>query len=385
MTVDKNTVSNRIQTVQDWLNTVVYEREDEIRNMLACMVSRQHMFLLGLPGIAKSYMILKFLETFDEDVSFFKKLLTPHTQLDELFGPISVSALRERDAYERKIDGYLADTYFAFLDEIWKSNSQVLNSLLTLLEERRFDNGVDEIKAPLVSVIAASNELPQDDNLAALYDRFMVRMHPRPLSSDQKFRQMINPATQQNPAPKVLDLDTVRAAQKHADSVELTDGALDALVDIRARLRHPPKQDDKIDVYVSDRRFRGMVKFLQAMAVVLGGDKVTEAYMVYLTDCMWEQPDQRGAIADILQEYLPTVVRKSNSEWLAAKVMIDRGLKSSDPNEVSEIYDSVKTELNDLESRMEREDENAPHLRDIHAAFKSAFSELKNHYMEIMF
>lgn len=105
---------------------------------------------------------------------FFERLLTKYTNPEELFGPLSLSAL-ERDEYVRKVDGYLPTASVAFLDEIFKANSAILNSLLTILNERLFDNGVERRRVPLAAVVGASNELPDSDELEALYDRFLVR------------------------------------------------------------------------------------------------------------------------------------------------------------------------------------------------------------------
>ena len=102
---------------------------------------------------------------------------------EELFGPLSLKAL-ENDQYIRNIDGYLPSCNVAFLDEIFKANSAILNSLLTILNERTFSNGNQNFKIPLLIVVGASNELPDDDNLDALYDRFLFRKIIQPISDD---------------------------------------------------------------------------------------------------------------------------------------------------------------------------------------------------------
>ena len=102
---------------------------------------------------------------------YFERLLTRFSVPEELFGPLSMVGL-EKDMYVRKIDGYLPTAQVAFVDEIFKANSAILNSLLTILNERLFDNGSERIEVPLLCLVGASNELPESEELDALYDRF---------------------------------------------------------------------------------------------------------------------------------------------------------------------------------------------------------------------
>jgi hypothetical protein len=113
--------------------------------------------------------------------AFFERLLTKYSNPEELFGPLSLTAL-EKDEYIRKTAGYLPTASVAFLDEIFKANSAILNSLLTILNERRFDNGNERVAVPLLAVVAASNELPDSEELDALYDRFLFRRQVMPVS-----------------------------------------------------------------------------------------------------------------------------------------------------------------------------------------------------------
>ena len=97
-----------------------------------------------------------------------------YTQPEELFGPFSLKAL-ENDQFVRNTDGFLPTADIAFIDEIFKANSAILNTLLTVLNERKFDNGNKRFTVPLIALIGASNELPDSDELEALYDRFIFR------------------------------------------------------------------------------------------------------------------------------------------------------------------------------------------------------------------
>ncbi len=117
------------------------------------------------------------------DASYFERLLTRFTVPEELFGPLSINGLEE-DRYERLTTAYLPTASIAFLDEIFKANSAILNALLTLLNERELDNGAKRVRTPLVAVIGASNELPDGEELDALFDRFLLRLHVGPVTKD---------------------------------------------------------------------------------------------------------------------------------------------------------------------------------------------------------
>lgn len=155
-------MKQRIQTILSQLHTGLIEREEPIRLALLAALSGEHLLLIGEPGTAKSVLARKLHLAF-KDGEYFERLLTKFSVPEELFGPLSIKAL-ENDCYLRLTDRYLPAASIAFIDEIFKANSAILNALLTLLNEREFDNGDSRIKTPLVSVIAASNELPDDED-----------------------------------------------------------------------------------------------------------------------------------------------------------------------------------------------------------------------------
>eukprot|EP00971_Amphidinium_carterae_P295290 5864380-Amphidinium_carterae.1 len=148
------------------------ERDVEAKLLMLAALSGEHLFLLGAPGTAKS-LLARRLSTLCAG-NFFERLLTRFSVPEELFGPLSLQAL-ERDELKRKTEGFLPQADVAFVDEIFKANSSILNTLLMILNERYFDNGREREHVPLWCVVAASNELPDTDELDALYDRFLLR------------------------------------------------------------------------------------------------------------------------------------------------------------------------------------------------------------------
>jgi MoxR-like ATPase len=191
------TLKPRLQRIRDALSEGLIERDIPIRLALLAALAGEHVLLIGPPGTAKSELARRLRLAFTGQ-TYFERLLTRFSVPEELFGPLSIKALEE-DKYQRQTDGYLPTAAVAFLDEIFKANSAILNALLTLLNEREFDNGTQRVKTPLVSVVGASNELPQEEELLALYDRFLVRYHVGPVTDDG-FAKLLDLRGQAKPA-----------------------------------------------------------------------------------------------------------------------------------------------------------------------------------------
>ena len=144
--------------VEKELNEVVVERYDENHGLILALLTKANILFLGAPGVAKSMLVNRLTEHLDKGV-IFDTLLTAFSTPEELFGPYSMNKIKE-DKYERVITGMLPESDIAFLDEIFKANSSILNALLTVMNERRFRNGTKYLDLPLISLIGASNETP---------------------------------------------------------------------------------------------------------------------------------------------------------------------------------------------------------------------------------
>ncbi|MDP9001340.1 MAG: AAA family ATPase, partial [Myxococcota bacterium] len=171
MTTD--TLASRLRDLAGTLEQRFLGKSEVIRLLIVAVIAGEHAVLIGPPGTAKSALIRTFARLMH--ARYFEYLLTRFTEPNEIFGPVDIGAFRE-GRYERRTEGMLPDAEIVFLDEVFKSNSAILNALLTLLNERRYAIGAQVIRCPLLSAFGASNEVPGDETLTAIYDRFILRI-----------------------------------------------------------------------------------------------------------------------------------------------------------------------------------------------------------------
>jgi MoxR-like ATPase len=167
------TLPSRLAQLAQALEQRFLGKDEVIRLLLVATIAGEHAVLIGPPGTAKSALIRTFARLIH--AHYFEYLLTRFTEPNEIFGPVDISAFRE-GRYERRTEGMLPEAEIVFLDEVFKSNSAILNSLLTLLNERRVMAGGNITRCPLLSAFGASNEVPGDETLTAIYDRFILRI-----------------------------------------------------------------------------------------------------------------------------------------------------------------------------------------------------------------
>jgi MoxR-like ATPase len=165
-------LTTRLAMIAQSLESRFLGKEEVIRLLLIATVAGEHAVLIGPPGTAKSALIRTFAKLLQ--ARYFEYLLTRFTEPNEIFGPVDIAAFRE-GRYVRRIEGMLPDSEVVFLDEVFKSNSAILNALLTLLNERKYTSGGQVLRVPILSCFGASNEVPNDETLTAVTFRTCFR------------------------------------------------------------------------------------------------------------------------------------------------------------------------------------------------------------------
>ena len=284
-------MKQRLKRIIEALNNGLIERDTPIKLALLSAIAGEHTLLLGAHGTAKSVLAQRLHLAF-KDGEYFERLLTRFSVPEELFGPLSIKSL-ENDRYQRLTKHYLPSASIAFVDEIFKANSAILNSLLTILNERQFDNGDTRVTIPLISAVGASNELPEDDSLAALYDRFLCRYQVEAVSSEN-FAELLNLADNALQVPETddqLTAEVVVNIQQQAGKIPLSTDVVELLQALREHVK-------SMTLYVSDRRWRKAVKLLKVAAFTNGQEAVNIWDCWLLQHCLWDAPAQKQLIAN---------------------------------------------------------------------------------------
>src|SRR5499426_642513 len=211
------TAQEKLKNIREELKQAFLERSDLIDGALAALLSAHHLLIIGPPGTAKSMLADELCRRID-GANYFQWLLTRFTTPEENFGAVSLKAL-EQDDYRRVTSHKLPESHIAFLDEIFKANSSILNAILTLINERLFHNGKEITSVPLLTLFGASNELPEDDELMALYDRFLVRFVVNYIAEDFRFLRMLE--SQRQATRTSLTLRELRELQEQTREVAI--------------------------------------------------------------------------------------------------------------------------------------------------------------------
>ena len=330
----------RFKLLLQEMNRGIYEKNTEISLSLLAALAGESVILLGPPGVAKS-MVARQLKTAFRDAQSFEYLMSRFSTPDEIFGPVSIQKLKTSDTYERAVEGYLPTADVVFLDEIWKAGPAIQNTLLTVINEKIFRNGNREIHLPLKLLVAASNELPaKGEGLEALWDRFVIRIESRPIKLEKNFRAMLleshadfsgstgalghadfadnadfsgskgkSGSTDFSDSTDFTDFSDLKiTAEEYAEWAEkickigVKEEVLDAISAIRKSLRavNVDEAAERRNIYVSDRRWKNIVRLLRTSAFMQDREEVDICDLLPIYHCLWQEPEERDAIRSIV-------------------------------------------------------------------------------------
>lgn len=306
MAAPAETLAVRMRRVAEQLDQQYLGKSEVIRLLLIAIVAREHVIVIGPPGTAKSALIRSLAQLLD--ARYFEYLLTRFTEPNELFGPVDIQAFRE-GVYRRKIDGMLPEAELVFLDEIFKSNSAILNSLLTLLNERQLSTGGQVIQCPILSVFGASNEVPADESLQALFDRFLLRIRSDNLEAyhfnelllrgiQHETDRLVGRARTSLVAGRELASLATQLAQKLSFSEEFLSSYKGLIFQIRAE-----------GVSVSDRRVVKLLKLFAASALLDGRERADQGDLFVLKH-IWNSEDQAPIVAGLVEPVVEAFYRE---------------------------------------------------------------------------
>ncbi len=343
--VDLAACHAKVDQIREALESYLAERGDTIWVTLAALVAQQHSVLVGPPGTAKSLVSESVMQCI-ADATYVRRLLHKAMPPDELFGGLDLKRFQNDGVYTRVFKGTIVEAHGAFLDETFKGNTLLLNSLLTFMEERKYMDQAGTVDLPVRCVFGASNEFPQDASLGALYDRFLFRHVQTYIQNDNTWEDLVlrmankTQAGAKFVAPCQLTLEEWDAIRADVERVTVSPNIVKALRQIRAKLAAD-------GIVMSDRRAVKIASIaLKAAAWLDGESTVTVDHLQILRFCAWDTPEEREKVLAVLK----TVER---SEAAKAVEQIDELIRearniTTDPAQRPTALGRVCTKMTDL-------------------------------------
>jgi MoxR-like ATPase len=349
------TLQSKFSNLQKGMRKALIERNDEIDIFTLALLSRSHAFFLGSPGIAKSLLVESGMQLIDglTDEDYFHILFMKSTTREDVFGPLSISAFKE-DRYKFLSEGYLPAAKIVFGDEFWKANGAIQNALLWATNERQYRNDGKIVDIPLHSMFIASNELPDDEALLAIYDRFPLRKIVNPIIEPSAFIKMLKLSSA--PLKPVISWDDVEKAAAEVKNVTIPDEVLEALVDVKAKLKEK-------EINPTDRRFKKALEIVRARAWLDGETEAEVEHLQPLRYVLWSDPNDFPEVEKLmlgLSNPIDLEIMKIQTDLAKLNRDLDKAIADPGDNEMRQrngaaIYEKIKSakeELVDISERL---------------------------------
>lgn len=316
------------------LNEAFVDRGDEIRCCLLALAAREHCVLVGAAGTSKSLLIEKINEAVG--LKYFHTLLCKDSKADQLFGPLSINAIKQ-DVRKRVTTNRLPEADIAFLDEVFKANSTILNNLLTAMNERKFENPNMQ-PIPLKTVFGASNELPQEKVLDALYDRFLIRRWVKSLKKKKSILKLLKNDGLAKVSIPAIDWRNFELIYEASKKVQNCDKTLDAYYSIVNELG-----------ITSDRRILKAYRLMKVYAALSGRDKMTRKDLVVLKHVLWNKKEDITSVAELIAKNIGSKLKDATNlfeQWIS-----NLGLDVSKIDNIDELIEDIE-KLGDPDNMM---------------------------------
>jgi len=377
----------KFQKIITELSTTLLERSEHIEAMAAAILSGENIFLLGKPGTAKSMLAREFFSRVT-GASYFELLLTKTTTPEEIFGPVDLQQYIDNKNFCRNVEGKLPTAHYGFVDEIWKSSSAILNTLLTIINEKIFHNGTEILNVPLRSLVSASNEFPEGMELDALLDRFVIKLEVNSITETSNRLELLSGSKYYKKITRIK-LSELDALVSQCQAVKLPKSILKRVLNIQDKLKDAGiRVSDRVlhrTCADCDRHGVPRANILKAKALLAGRNVVTEDDLVILEHAFWATIDERDKARQIIRKEANPLALKIDEILVKAKEYYFTGVRDEGTNEkskmeiASECQSELKTLVDEIDGIL---DDSAK--RKIHGRARTARGQIQEWHKEMV-
>lgn len=356
MATAKNTTDSKLRDIVSELGDQFFERREHIEAIIISLLAGTNVFLLGPPGTAKSLLVRSVSKRFVGG-NYWETLLDRQLPLESIFGPLDLKALRDTGSYHRATDGYAPWAHFLFLDEVGKAGPAVLNPMLTLLNEGIYHNNSVPMDCNIRLAVGASNE-ELETELAALWDRWMIRMMVNPLQEPGNFATLLQRGAKPTDNPTTVTLDEIDEARNvGVPAVAVPPGIVDNILKLKAQL-----SAESVDP--SDRRWVMAMDILRASAYLNGRSVVDEDDLAILQHVLWDVVEQAPTVAKLVLSFTSEITASAVKfgrmlDELESEIASRKGQSTENRarygGEAQEKVRQIQTEVNKLVEQANRE------------------------------